>query len=81
MTSHKLARNSSQNLLNNVDVNDSPPVETGPRGLSFRGMSVSNQRFAPTSLLHKTSRVETGYGAIYSGSFRKDRGRPEVFHG
>jgi hypothetical protein len=72
---------SSKDLLDNVDVNDSPPVETGPRGLSFRGMSVSNKRFAPASLLQKTSRVETGHGAIYSGSFRNDRGRSEAFHG
>lgn len=72
---------SSHDLLNNVDVNDSPLVETGARSLWFREDVGKQQEIASASLLQKTSRVETGHGAIYSGSSRNDRETLEAYHG
>jgi len=72
---------SSYDLINNAHLNDSPLVETGARILRFRGDVGKQQETAPASLLQKTSRVETGHGAIYSGSFRNDRGALEALHG
>jgi hypothetical protein len=68
-------------LLNNVDVNDSPPVETGARSLWFRENGGKQQETASASMLQKTSRVETGRSAICGGSSRNDRETLEVFHG
>jgi hypothetical protein len=71
---------SSHDLINNAHVNDSPLVETGAQRL--RSGSVGKQQeTVPASLLQKTSRVETGHAAIYSGSFRRDRGTLEASHG
>jgi hypothetical protein len=72
---------SSYGLINNADANDSPLVETGARSLWFRGNVGKQQETSPTSLLQKTSRVETGHGAIYRGSFRNDRRTLEALHG
>jgi hypothetical protein len=74
-------KKSSYDLINNAHRNDSPMIETGARSLRFRGDVGKQRETAPASLLHKTSPVETGHGAIYSGSFQNDRGPLEGFHG
>jgi hypothetical protein len=72
----------SYGLINNAHANDSPLVKTGARSLRFRGDVGKQQEAAPACFLQKTSRVETGHGAIYRGSFRNDdRGTLEAFHG
>jgi hypothetical protein len=71
----------SYGLINNPHVNDSPLVETGARNLRFRGDVGKQQETSPAFLLQKTSRVEAGYGAIYSGGFRSNRGTLEAYHG
>jgi hypothetical protein len=71
----------SYGLISNPNVNDSPLVETGARNPQFREDVGKQQETAPASLLQKTSRVETGHGAIYSGSFRNDNGTLDAFHG
>ena len=72
---------SSYGLINNAHGNDSPLVVTVARTLRFRGDVGKQQETSPASLLQKTSRVETGHGVIYNGSFRNDRGTLEAFHG
>ena len=72
---------SSYDLINNPHLNDSPLVVTLARILRLRGDVGKQQETSPASLLQKTSRVETGHNAIYSGSFRNDRGTLEAFHG
>jgi uncharacterized protein (TIGR03118 family) len=74
-------KKSSYDLINNAHLNDSPLVETEARSLRFRGNEGKQQETAPASSLQKTSRVETGHGAIYGGSFRNDRGTLEALHG
>jgi hypothetical protein len=72
---------SSYDLINNPHPNDSPLVVTVARTLRFREDVGKPQETSPASVPQKTSRVEIGYGAIYSGSFRNDRGTLEAFHG
>jgi hypothetical protein len=72
---------SSDDLVNNAHMNNSPTIEAGARRLRFRGDVGKQRETAPASLLQKTSPVETGHGAIYSDSFRNDRGPLEAFHG
>jgi hypothetical protein len=72
---------SSYDLLNHAHVNDSPLVESGARSPWFRKDVGKQQEPALASLPQKTSRVETGHGAIYRGGFRNDRGALEAFHG
>jgi hypothetical protein len=74
-------KKSSYDLINNAHLNDSPLVETEARSLRFRGNEGKQQETAPASSLQKISRVETGHGAIYGGSFRNDRGTLEALHG
>ncbi|MGB8583962.1 MAG: hypothetical protein WCD47_24330 [Candidatus Sulfotelmatobacter sp.] len=71
----------SYDLINNAYLNDSPLVENGAQILRLRGDVGKQQETAPATLLQKTSRVETGHGAIYRGSFRNDRGALEALHG
>jgi hypothetical protein len=72
---------SSYGLINNAHVNYSPLIVTVASTLGFRGDVGKQQETSPAFLLQETSRVETGHNAIYSGSFRNDRGTLEAFHG
>jgi hypothetical protein len=68
-------------LINNAQMNDSPMIETGPRSLRFRGDVGKQRETAPASLPQRTWAIETSHGAIYSDSFRNDRGPLEAFRG
>jgi hypothetical protein len=72
---------SSFDLTHNAHLNDSQIIETGTGNPQYRGTPGKQQETAPASLLQTTSPGETGTGAVYSDSFKSDRGQVEVFHG
>jgi hypothetical protein len=71
---------SSYDRINNAHRNDSP-IETGARSLRLPREVDKQQETASAPLQRKTSPVETGRGAIHSGSFQNDRGTLEACHG
>jgi hypothetical protein len=72
---------SSYDRINNAHRNDSPMIETGARSLRLPREVDKQQKTASAPLQRKTSPVEMGHGAIYSGSFQNDREPLEAFHG
>jgi hypothetical protein len=71
----------SCDLISAAHLNDSMMIESGARSRRYQGDVRKQQGTVPAYLLQKTSRVETGHGAIYIGSVRSDRGTLEAFHG
>ena len=74
-------KKSSYDRINNADRNDSPMIETGARSLRLPREVAKQPETASAPLQRKTSPVETGHGAIYSGRFQNERGSLEAFHG
>jgi hypothetical protein len=74
-------KKSSYDRINNADRNDPPMIETGARSLLSPGEVDKQQETPSAPLQRKTSPVETGHGAIYSGRSQNERGSLEAFHG